>query len=188
MPLQHFTKLFGISDCKVAKLLTDPSGGPTTYSTSIDVPGVKTLAFSGQVTTKELRGDNAKLDANSVLSGIDADVTFAKMSLDILQMAIGSGAVADSGTTPNQQSKLDIKSTDTLGYFRIMGQAAAVDTGLALTAGVTFTVYKAILRDLPGFGLAEEDYETFSLPVTCLPTATGLWVTILEEETKTALT
>lgn len=190
MPLSHFSKVFAVTDAKVAKMLTDVSGGSATYSASIDVPGVKTVEISGTVESKELRGDNALLDKDSVLTEVAASVEHAKLSLDVLAVMLG-GAVVDSGTTPAQLATWDLVGGSTAPSkpvpFRLEGLSVSADT---IGGAVKFSLHKCILDSFPDMGLEEEDYKTSNFDVQCAPLlATGnKWLSIVFQETATALT
>jgi hypothetical protein len=186
MPLSHFSKVFAVSDAKVAKMLTDVSGGAATYSTSIDVPGIKSVEISGDIESKELRGDNALMDRDAVISNVSATVEHAKLSLDMLSAMLG-GTVTDAGTTPNQTSVWDLTATSKPVPFRLEAVSASSDS---IGGQVRFTLHKAILDSFPDMGLAEEDYRTSSFDVGCMPLlATGRkWMSIEFQETAVALT
>ena len=84
MPLQRFTRVYGIQDAKIAPLTADPASGTPTYGALIDVPGIKSFEISGDMEVKSLRGDNTKLATNSTITNIQVQVTHAKVSLDVL--------------------------------------------------------------------------------------------------------
>src|SRR5438105_4195893 len=147
MPISHVSKVYSVDDCKLAKLLTDPSGGSATYSTSLDVPGIKTVEISGNVDTKELRGDNQLLDSNSLLTQVSVAVSHAKISLDVLAVILG-GTVADSGTTPNQVAAYDLLGASRFSNFKIEARTPA--GGADIPAGdIHFVLHKLILADFP---------------------------------------
>lgn len=184
MAISHVSKLFGIADAKVYPVTADVSGG-ITYGTGIDVPGVKSLTIAGTVETKELRGDNQLLDSFSVLKSITATLNYAKTDFDILAAVLGA-TVADSGSGSTEVVTTTLAGDDALGYFKIEAKAVSVD----LVGGDIHVVLpKCIAAGFPFAGLAEEDYQTLSLPCTVVPTiATGLkWVEIIQNETAAAL-
>lgn len=185
MALSHVSKVFAVKDAKIAKITADPSGGTTTLSTSVDVPGIKTVTIGGDITTSELRGDNTRLDYSAVLSGVSVDFEYAKLSLDALAVLLGP-TVADSGTTPNQISTLSVTNSSTLNYFQFQALAAGADT---VGGDVMITIYKAILSDFPEMGFEEEDYKTFKTAAQALPRLSdGKWFDVSLRETTAALT
>lgn len=190
MPISHFSKVFAVQDAKVAKMLTDVSGGSATYATSVDVPGIKTVTISGSIESKTLRGDNALLDRDAVISEVSASVEHAKLSLDVLAVMLG-GSVVDSGTTPNMVGTYSIVGGSTApskpAYFRLEAVSVSADT---VGGNVKFALPKAILDSMPDMGLAEEDYQTSSFDVQTMPLlATGnKWLDIVFSETAAVLT
>lgn len=167
MAVSHITKLFAVSDAKLAKLLTDPAAGSATYAASISVPGIKELTVGGTLNVKELRGSNQQLDVQVTLSNVTATVSHAKMSLDALAVMIGS-SVTDSGTTPNAVATMTLLGGSTFSYFKLEGKTP---TGGGDVPGgdVHWVLYKCILNTFPALGLAEEDYRTASFGVNCVP-------------------
>jgi hypothetical protein len=159
--------LFAVSDCKISKLTADPAGGTATYATAVDVPGIKTMSIGGDVNTVELRGDNQSLDQNSVLGSLTVSVEHAKISLDVLDVLLGT-TTTDSGTTPNMIATTVLLGTNTMNYFKIEGKTptAGADT---VTGDLHFVLHKCILSSFPDLGLAEEDYQTVSFEAVAIP-------------------
>lgn len=186
MPVSHVTKVFAVSDAKLAKLLTDPAGGAATYATSIDIPGIKSFKIGGDVESKSLRGDNTLLDSDAVLTNVTVEVEQAKMSLDELAMFMGM-TVTDSGTTPNQVATLDLTAGGKPAPFKLSGVSASAD---AVAGNVSIILHKCILSGFPEFGLAEEDYQTVSFKANAMPLlATGnKWMSVAHNETALVLT
>lgn len=186
MPISHFTKVFAVTDAKVAKLTADPSGGSATYAASIDIPGIKSIKISGDVENKKLRGDNALLDSDSVITNVTAEVEQAKMSLDEVAMFMGM-TVVDSGTTPNQVANMDLTGGGKPAPFKLSGVSATADV---IGGNVSIILHKCVLSSFPEFGLAEEDYQTVSFKADAMPLlATGnKWLSIAHNETALVLT
>ena len=186
MPLAHFSKLYGTKDAKIAKLLTDPSGGSATYGTSIDVPGIKSVVLGGDIEVKELRGDNVLLDTDSSLSNITVTFNYAKLQLDALAVMLG-GAVADSGVTPNQIAKWSLLGTDTLfANFKFSAQVFSTDFP---GGDAIIELYKCKISSFPEMGTEEEDYQLLSQDATVVPRlADAKWLDISFRETTAALT
>jgi hypothetical protein len=187
--LNPVTKLFAITDMKVAKMTADPIGGAATYAASIDVPGVKKLAVGGSVSTKSLRGDNTLLDADATLEGVSAVVDHAKLSTDLLNILFG-GAVTDSGTAPNQVKLFRLLggtvAPSTPAFFKI--EAKAVDTDI-LAGDCHLILWKCKIDAFPPLGFNEEDYELFNFSVQSMPRqADGFWMDVLYNETAAAIT
>lgn len=186
MPLSHVSKLYAVSDSKIAKVTADPAGGATTYGASTDVPGIKEMSIGGNVNTVELRGDNSLLDQNSTLGNITVSVTHAKLSLDVLAIMLG-GTVTDSGTTPNQIASWLLKNTDAFSYFSLEGKTptAGADTP---TGDAHFKLHKCILTSFPDMGHAEEDYRIVSFEAVAVPLiSNGNHITVTLNETAVAI-
>lgn len=187
MALVHFSKLFACEDAKLAKLLTDPSGGTETYGPLIDVPGIKQVTLSGTVESKELRGDNSLLDVFSVLKSLALGVTNAKISLDVEAVLLG-GTVVDAGVTPNQTVTHDLSGSDTPNYFKFIARTPA--NGVDFVGGdAHLTLWKCVVSGLPDVGLAEEDYKIvgFNAATTPLLSTGRKWRRIVFNETAAAI-
>jgi hypothetical protein len=187
MPISHFSKLFAVEDAKIAQMTADPSGGSATYGSLIDVPGIKEVQVSGTVESKELRGDNALLDARSVFKSLSITVSHAKMSLDVLPVLLG-GTTADSGTTPNMKATFDLLGADTPNYFKFEAKTPA-DGADTIGGDVHITLHKCVVSGLPDIGFAEEDYRTVGFSAVCSPllATANKWLTIVFNETAAAI-
>lgn len=186
MPLSHVTKWFGVSDAKIKKITADPAGGTTTFATAVDVPGIKAVGISGDVTNNDLRGDNTLLDSNSVLGSIEIEFEHGKLSLDVLPVLLG-GTTADSGTTPNQVAAYTLDNTGTFSYFQFEAKTptAGVDS---VTGDGHITLYKCILSEFPEMGFEEEDYRIFSVTARALPRLSdNKWINVTANETAVAI-
>lgn len=188
MPLSRVTKLYSVQDCKISPLTADPAGGTATYGTAIDVPGIKSLAITGSIETKKLRGDNGPLATNSVLSDVQVAVSHAKLSFDVLAAIIG-GTVTDSGTTPAQKSTWALTAaTATLPPFKIEG--VTPPNGVDIIGGdLHWVLYKCSLTAFPELGFAEEDFRLASFTAAADPLlATGnKWIDAVLNETALAI-
>jgi hypothetical protein len=186
MALSHITKVFAVQQARIAKLLTDPSSAPTTYGTTAPVTGTKSLKVTGTVTTVDLRGDNTVLDSDSLLTGVEVEIDYAKLSMDNLATWLG-GTVTDSGTTPNQVSSWILPSPATFNYFKLEGRSMTADP----VAGDFHVLFpKLKLADFPQLGLAEETYQLFNVKCHAMPpygTPNG-WMTITLNETAVPIT
>lgn len=184
MPLSHVTKLFAVKDAKVYPLLTDPAGGSATYGSGLDVPGIKSLELSGDIETKDLRGDNQLLDSDSVLMNVNLKVSHAKLSLDV-QAALLGGAVSDSGTTPNQKASWSLAGATKLGVFKIEAINVSADPVLG---NVRMVFHKCRLASYPGGGFVEEDYAIPQFDVRTLPLISNdKWIDVEINETAAVL-
>lgn len=184
MALTHVSKQFAVKDAKIAKVLTDPSGGSATYATSIDVPGIKTVGVGGDVNNQQLRGDNQLLDTDTVLGNVTLSVEHAKVSLDALAVMMGL-TVTDSGTTPNQIATAALAGNNSPNYFKLEAASATADP---VAGDLHYVFYKCKISSLPSLGLAEEDYATVSFDCICVPRlADNKWMDIVLNETAVAI-
>lgn len=187
MPLQRFTRVYGIKDAKIAPLTSDPATGTPTYGALLDVPGIKTYEISGDVEVKKLRGDNTQLATNAAVSNIQVSVTHAKMSLDVLAAIIG-GTVTDSGTTPAQKTGWDLTGAGaTLPPFKLEG--VTPPNGIDLIGGdVHVVMHKLTLSSFPDLGFSEEDYRIASFQADADPLLSNdKWISIVMNETAAAI-
>lgn len=185
MALKHFSKVFAVHDAAVSPLLTDPEGGTPTYGDSIDVPGIKSVTLTGTMETKTLRGDNKQLDRTSVLTELNVELEYAKMSLDILAAGLAL-TVSDSGTTPSQVATVDILGSSTNpAPFKFEAVTTGVDT---IGGDLLLTVWNASFSSFPELGMAEEDYKTSPLSLATTPLlSTDKWLTVSLRETAALL-
>ncbi|WP_330349275.1 phage tail protein [Streptomyces sp. NBC_00582] len=187
MAISRVTKVYAIKDAKIAPLTADPAGGSATYGTLIDVPGIKSLEISGDVETKQLRGDNTLLASNSSVSNIQVAVTHAKLSLDVLAAILG-GTVTDSGTGSTEVSTYDLTGAGaTLPPFKIEGVTPT--GGVDIVGGDLHVVlHKLTLAGFPDLGFAEEDYRIASFTANAEPLlANDKWLSIILNETAAAI-
>lgn len=174
MAVSHTTKVFAVTDCKAYPILDDPEGGTTTYGEPIDVPGIKSVAITGSVETKRLRGDNRQLDADSVITEVNVSIEYAKLSLDFLSLLMG-GAVVDSGTGATERAEWSLTDTSRPLPFRLAAVSATADP---IGGNVDFDLWNLALSSFPDLGLAEEDYRTHTAAATASPRKSdGKWVT-----------
>ena len=186
MPLAHVSKLFGTKDAKIAKMTADPAGGPAVYASSIDVPGIKSVVLGGDIEVKELRGDHSLLDSDSTLTNITVTFNYAKLNLDAIAVMLG-GAVADSGSTPNQIAKWSLLGTD--GLFSNFKFSAQIYSSDFAGGDAIIELYKCKISSFPEMGTEEEDYQLFSQAATVVPRlADSKWIDISFRETTAALT
>lgn len=178
--LSHTTKVYGSKRAMVYGMLTDPVGGPATYSAGVMIPGIKKVAITGAINIKELRGDNTFLDADAVVERIDVSIDWAKFNFDILAAALGWTA-ADTGTTPNRITTANVVSPVSLPYFKLDVQGVSVDV---IGGDIHFVLPKLKLASFPEMGTNEEDFQLQKVTAVAVPTlADGKWVTVIENET-----
>ncbi len=186
MPITHVTKLLAVDDAKCAKLTADAEGAAApTYGALVDLPGIKQVALTLEFESRELRGDNRRLDQASFLVGITLGFTQAKLSLDAAAIMAG-GAVVDSGTAPAQKATWARGGADVVPQFKF--EAKTPNNGIDVVGGDGHLVaYKLTATALP-LGLAEEDYQTFDIEAAgAFLTSSGKLFDLVLNETGAAI-
>src|SRR5260370_39586392 len=107
MALSHNTKLFGIDDAGIYKVLTDPAGAPPTYAGKVDIIGAQSMEMTLATDTKELRGDNTLLAADSILKDLTGNSVDGKLNFDGWA-AMTTRSVPDSRTTLTQKAWMSL--------------------------------------------------------------------------------
>jgi len=182
VPIVKETLLLGVNDIKIAELLTDPPGGSPTYGPLIDIPGARTLKFTGNIVEKELKGDEQTLDTYQKLQHIEFSFENAKISLDALAVLEG-GAVTASGTTPNQKQTHELLGSSLPGYFKMEMQAVYTDVGLG---DVHVTLWKCKAK--VDISFQSEDYAIVTVAGKAIPLASNNKIKTIEiNETETAI-
>lgn len=185
-PVSHITKVFAVQDCKISPLLTDPASGSPTYDDPIDVPGIQTVAISGDMDTKTLTGDNKTLDSVSSLTGVTVKIENAKVSLDVLAALFG-GDVADTGDAGTAVATWDLLGSSTPKYFKL--ECATPSNGSDAVGGdVHFVLHKVSLSAFPDLGNANEDYATTGFSGAALPLLSNdKWISVVINATATPI-
>lgn len=188
--LSHQSKLFGVNDAALFKMLTDPPAAPPTYSSKVDVVGVKSLTAQLSMAVKTLRGDNTLLAADAVFQEIKGDLKFAKFNFDAL--AAATTATVSDTVGPPGLTKTTLSQFDLPANIKIEAQSKQVDY---IGGDVHFILWKCIGTSFDAFGFNEEDYNTQGISYTAFPligTPTGFpansWASAVANETAIAIT
>lgn len=147
------SKLYSTEDCAIRELTSDVAGYAA-YGTQIDVPGIRSVTLTPQIESKQLRGDNRELDADSTLVAVELSFEHAKISFEALPVFLGGSWT--SGTT----GYYDQLGTDALPYWS-MGWRTPTSGGDAIGGNVEFQVFKAKITAYT-LGTAFEDYQLLS--------------------------
>jgi len=126
VPLPHNTPIFSIDAAKIYPMLTDPVGGPATYSAGFKLPGAQSMTWEPDTLSKELFGDNAIIALAGKMRAVVSKVACAKSDLDVLSTLFG-GTVTDVGVTPAQTATYSVKNTDFGKYFKLEAQILGVE-------------------------------------------------------------
>jgi hypothetical protein len=159
VPITHVTKLLAVDDAKIAKLTAD-SGTAPTYGALIDIPGIKKVALTLEIETKELRGDNRRLDSSSLLVGCSLAFGKAKLNLDA-SAVIAGGTVVDSGVAPAQKATWSRAAADVMGQWKF--EARTPGNGTDVVGGDGHLVVYKLTGTAHPLGLAEEDYQLYDV-------------------------
>jgi hypothetical protein len=188
MALAHKTKMYGIDDAALHRMLTDPSGAPATYASKVDVPGAKSMKTSMTMKTTKLRGDNQLLSADSIIEDIAGSMEYALQGFDVWG-ALTNASPSDSGSTPSQTITLNITQSTLPAFASLEAQTTHVDY---IGGDVHIKMPKIMPGTMP-FGYNEEDYQTQSFDFTAVPTigsvsaVNNLWLTFVANETAAAV-
>jgi hypothetical protein len=179
---QGISKIYAVQHCQVASVITDGVGAAIEYDEWFDVPGIKSLELSGDMDTKQLRGDNRLIDQQSIITGLTAKIEHAKVSLQVLAVMLG-GTVADK-TLPYAGKGWSLESDAFPLSFGMRCISASADSP---GGAVAFVMSKCSLSGFPELGAAEEDYQTVSLEANVNPpTGTTPWLDVVILDTYTA--
>lgn len=151
---------FGVKDCIIAPVLTDPSGGAMTFGTEVDVPGILSVTVGGNVSNKTLRGDNTILASRSTVSEVTATVEHSVLSLDVLAELFG-GTVTQ-GSTDNR-SYFDAPDGTTPPPFKLEAICAAGENG---DEAFGLIIFKCVLASFPAPNVQDDEFSTFTFDVT----------------------
>ena len=183
---QGITKVYAVQHCQIASVMTDAVGAACTYGEWFDVPGIKSLALSGDMDTKQLRGDNRLIDQQSIITGMSAKIENAKLSLQNLAVMLGGTiGTRTAGTTGAYTGTGWALSSSAFPLsFGMRAISAAAD---APGGAVAFVMSKCSLSKFPEIGAAEEDYQTVSAEVNVNPpTGTSPWLDVIIMDTYAA--
>lgn len=149
------TKVFGIDEIKLFPISED-SGTAYTLGSEIELPGAKSLEITLDIEEKNLSGNEIILDVVSKVRKIKFNAAFAKLSLDVLQAALG-GNLTQNGTTPNQSAVFSLQNGNSTGYFQLAAKVSNVDEG-----SMFIHIMKCKINANP-IAAREGDFATYSL-------------------------
>lgn len=180
---QGITKVYAVQHCQIATVLTDVVGAAITYGEWFDVPGIKSLALTGGMDTKQLRGDNRLIDQQSIITDLSAKIENAKLSLQNLAVMLGGTVSARTAGTTGAYTGQGwglLSSAFPLSF----GMRAVSAAGDAPGGAVAFVMSKCSLSSFPEIGAAEEDYQTVSAEMNVNPpNGTSVWLDVIVMDT-----
>jgi hypothetical protein len=178
--------LIGLEDVKISPLTADASSAPT-YGTAIDCKGASSLSMTNVMESKELKGDGTTVATYSRITGADIEAVIGMVPMSALPTIMG-GAIAQSGTTPNQKTTYTLAS-DSPGpaYFKIEGQMDPVEAGIG---DVHLVAYKVKCLEPPSFSVNDVsgEYGTLTIRGKAIPcTSNKKCIEVIVNETKAAI-
>lgn len=181
--------LMELSDVKVAPLLTDPTGGETTYGAFVDLAGVLSLQVSPEMVSKTLYGDSTVMDNYARTTSINFTVTNSVISYSGLKCILG-GNVSTEGSDGTEKVTYSITEANaTPGYFKLEGKWDYASTdGTVKDAYVV--LYKCRLSEAPDFTINDSsgDFGDCSFSGVAMPTnSDGKWMDMTLNATAAAI-
>ena len=162
MPVLTSSGVFCVSDLKILPLSTDVVGSAPTYGTAVDIPGIKNLKMSKNISEKESKGDEKVLDTETTFQYVDVSWENAEVSLDALKAIEGTAAVVQTTGTPNTASIIE-SGDDKSAYFQIQCKAKRGSN----VAAVGVQLYK--VRGTLSYDFVGEDYAVCSFKGKAIP-------------------
>lgn len=136
MALTNTALPYGIRDLKVTPINADG-----TLGTGVDLPNIRSLAFTEAEDFEELRGDDSLVAVRGNGPVVEWEMEAGGISFDAYKVLAG-GTVTVTGVTPNQIRTHNKKGTDARPYFQIEGQAIS-DSG----GDIHVVIFKAKVTD-----------------------------------------
>lgn len=137
-------KLYGVSDLRIYKMLTDVAGSQPTYDTmGIDMPGVQSISISGDPTEVEGKGDERVLEVE--YQDDKSSVAFSMLYAPMDAMAIINGGTVDTDSDVDAAVYYGPAPDEIGEYFKI--------EALTKSRKEKLIIYKAKGRLFPNDGL-----------------------------------
>lgn len=116
--------LRGLRKLSFEEQSTDTTSATTYSGSPLVVSDPRVLSYNETFHTDELVGGDQQVDVYSKLVALEVTVEIARMRLDLLAALLGTAAVVQAGSTPNETATLTRKTTDSAPYFRVKGLVA----------------------------------------------------------------
>jgi hypothetical protein len=176
MPVADHSKTFGLADLKVATLTGETPG------TLVDVPGIRSCEVTITTDSEELRGDGTVISIVDKGQGADFSMEEGGFSMAAAEVIFGETAT-ESGITPAQMSRLNLKSDTPRPYFFLTGQAKD-DAG----GDVQVILWKAKATGNVTLNFADENFLTPGFEGRAIGRASDKFLaSIIQHETAVAL-
>ena len=151
---------FDVKDCKISAVSADASGSATTYSASVDVPGITEVSLEPNFITNELKGNGGVVLAKKgKIDRLNFSCTYGELSLKVLEVLLGK-TVTEAGTGTGETATLAMDDTS-LPYFRVQFLIDDLQTSGDSLAEVIVQLQKC---QLTGGSLVSGSTDTFNQP------------------------
>lgn len=110
---------YGMRDLKVTPYAD--TGGSVLGTEVVDLPNMQTFSFSEEEEFQELRGDDRVVAIRGSGATVTWELEAGGYTMRVWEIMTG-GVVTQSGIAPNRSWRLDKRSSDARGYFKIEGQ------------------------------------------------------------------
>lgn len=152
MPVPATTFTFDVADAAVWPLLTDPIGGPATYGTQIDVPGVNNVSVEPEFISAVLKGDAKTLARRARIDSFNFSVGYSLLSTELISVLYDGTQTESAGSEP---STLEISGGGSLPYVMFGFSILDVEVGVGC-----INVY-GLKCQVTGGNLFEQSTESF---------------------------
>lgn len=125
----------------------------------VDVPGVRSLAFTVESDSDQLEGDNSVIAVVRNPKSITGSIEIGQINLAALSAMVGN-TVQNGGTGTAETLTLDESSAAPALYFRILGQAFSQDVN---GTGYRVDIKKCLVTSGPNETMSVNDWNTPSL-------------------------
>lgn len=112
------------------KVMITPITNPATeaYGTPVQLPASRTMSWSDSESFTKLRGDDKTITTRGQGSEVSWELESGGYKADAVKAIYGQ-TLTETGTTPNQISRLRRTATDTRPFFKAEGQALSDNGG-----------------------------------------------------------
>jgi hypothetical protein len=110
---------YGMRDLKITPYAD--AAGMELSEEVIDLPNMQTFSFSENEEFQELRGDDRVVAIRGSGANVEWELEAGGYKMRVWEVMTG-GTVVQTGIAPNRSWRLDKRSSDSRGYFKIEGQ------------------------------------------------------------------
>lgn len=158
--------LRGLRQLSFEEQLTDTTSAATYSGSPLVVNDPRVLSYQETHQNDELVGGDQQVDVYDKLVACEVTVEIARMRLDLLAALLGSAAVVQAGSTPNETATLTRKTSDEAPYFRVKGLIAYMGSDEASGAYLVTLVKAKVLSHSMAHN--QDGYATVTLTMRAL--------------------